>query len=205
MIQFETEQTDELPFVEALCWRLLEEAVHSAKTGMHQAVVASVQDDLAVMRTVVLRRVDPAERKIYFHTDIRSQKVQDIHTLGKLSWLTYDPAYRTQLRMSGSTLVHHQNALCREHWDKTVHSSRRGYLQELRPGTPVDSFRDAFDEKRARVKYTMEESEAGFAYFAVVETTVDWMEWYYTHSLGNRRAVFCYDANGLASAQWQAP
>ena len=205
MIQFETEQTDDLLFAEDLCWRLLEEAVHNSKSGMHQAVVASVQQELAVMRTVVLRRVDRADRRIYFHTDIRSEKVKDIHTHGMLSWLTYDQGYRTQLRMSGPTIIHHQDELCRAHWDKTAHSSRRGYLQSLKPGTPVNSVHDAFDEKRRHVKYTMKESEAGFAFFAVVETTINWMEWYYTHHLGNRRAVFQYDANGLALAQWQAP
>lgn len=204
MIVFETEQTNDLDFVEKLCWSFLEEGVHTADKSMHRAVVATGRGDLAVMRTVVLRRVDRDTRKLYFHTDMRSQKVQDILATGKLSWLTYDPAYRSQLRMSGQTIIHHENELARAHWAKTAHYSRRCYLQGIVPGTPIDGFHDANDKSRSLFKYTMEESEVGFAHFAVVETGVDWLEWYYTHHTGNRRAVFTYNA-GSMEALWQAP
>jgi hypothetical protein len=53
--------------------------------------------------------------------------------------------------------------------------------------------------------YTLEESEVGFKYFVVVETVIDWMEWYYTHSKGNRRARFTYDHGMVSSATWLMP
>ena len=66
------------------------------------------------------------------------------------------------------------------------------------PGTVMSSDLEAFN-------YTLEESESGFDNFAVVETTVDWMEWYYTHHTGNRRAVFQYESGELKKACWQTP
>ncbi len=53
--------------------------------------------------------------------------------------------------------------------------------------------------------YTLEESEVGFQHFVVVETIIDWMEWYYTHSKGNRRARFSYQGKNLTGMSWLMP
>lgn len=200
MILFETEQTNDLLFTENLLWSFIEEAVATATKPMHQPVIASVHEGIAVMRMVVLRRVDRQERKIYFHTDHRSQKINDILRGGQLSWLFYDQAYRSQIRMSGPTIVHHKDALAQEHWNKTAHYSRKCYLQSEAPGTVLP---EGIHLNKRNPKYTMAESEVGFENFTVVETTVDWMEWYYTHSTGNRRAVFQYGTKGM-EAKWIA-
>lgn len=205
MISFETEQTNDLLFTEKLLWDFLEEAVATANKPMHQAIIGSAKQDLAIMRTVVLRRVDKDTQKIYFHTDVRSEKIKDIRSTQKLSWLFYDQAYRTQIRMSGNTIVHHMDDLAKEHWIKTAHYSRRCYLQNEIPGTRVEGFQAVEKGVKTNMKYTMEESEVGFQQFAVVETQVNWMEWYYTHSTGNRRAIFTYEGNMLKDSYWIAP
>jgi hypothetical protein len=51
----------------------------------------------------------------------------------------------------------------------------------------------------------LEESEKGFENFVVVETVINWMEWYYTHHTGNRRAVFHYLEGSLHEATWLSP
>ena len=205
MISFETEQTNDLLFTENLLWDFLEEAVATANKPMHQAIIGSAKEDLAIMRTVVLRRVDKDTQKIYFHTDVRSDKINDIRSTQKLSWLFYDQTYRTQIRMSGKTIVHHMDDLAKEHWMKTAHYSRRCYLLPHAPGTRVEGFKEVEKGVKTNMKYTMEESEVGFQQFAVVETQVDWMEWYYTHHTGNRRAVFTYEGNALKDSYWIAP
>lgn len=205
MISFETEQTNDLLFTENLLWSFLEEAVATANKPMHQAIIASAKENLAIMRTVVLRRVDKETQKIFFHTDIRSEKINDIRSTQQLSWLFYDQNYRSQIRMSGHTVIHHMDELANDHWVKTAHYSRRCYLQPEAPGTRVEGFKEVEKGVKTNVKYTMEESEAGFSNFVVVETEVDWMEWYYTHSTGNRRAVFTYAGNALKEYYWIAP
>lgn len=51
----------------------------------------------------------------------------------------------------------------------------------------------------------MEESEVGFENFAVVETTINEIDWYNTFHLGNRRAHFYYENDMLHSAAWLTP
>jgi len=61
------------------------------------------------------------------------------------------------------------------------------------------------DERLSNFSYTREESETGFEQFVVVETSVDAMEWYYTYSRGNRRALFSYQDGQLVDATWLTP
>lgn len=205
MITFEHGDTDNLAFVEEICWKMLAEAVGNRKSPMHTVVVGTPNGHLAHMRTVVIRRVDTDEKKVYFHTDIRSSKIAEIRSSGHLSWLAYDPMLRSQVRLSGKTELHHMDDMCRSHWDKTRHFSRRCYLLPEGPGLPLHEGLPESDEKLGNFKYTLEESEAGFQNFVVVRTDVDWMEWYYTYSRGNKRASFRYLSGLLREATWLTP
>jgi pyridoxine/pyridoxamine 5'-phosphate oxidase len=187
--------------LESICWQMLYDAATNRKNAMHQAVIATAVDGVAHMRTVVLRRVDAGSKKIYLHTDLRSKKMVDLKKTGHLSWLVYDQSQRTQIRLSGKVIIHHMDHLCKEHWNKTGHHSRRYYMLDR----TVDELAEAstgLTEALTEFAYTLEESEVGFKHFVVVETVIDWMEWYYTHSKGNRRARFTYDNAMVSSATW---
>jgi hypothetical protein len=202
---FETRDTDDISFTETLCWSMLSEAVDDRRHPMHLVVVATPAGHLAHMRTVVLRRVDTDTHKLYFHTDIRSGKIEEIRATGHLSWLAYGASLRSQLRLSGPTVLHNQDELCRLHWDRTRLFSKRCYLLPEPPGQELKGSVADFDERLAGFQYTLEESEAGFERFVVVETQVDSMEWYYTHNRGNRRAHFSYRDGALHEACWLTP
>lgn len=201
----EPEEIVDLPFVESLCWKMLEEGATNRKSAMHQAVISTAKDNLAFMRTVVLRRVDADARRIYLHTDNRSKKMDDIERNGHLSWLVYDQTLRTQIRLSGKTIVHHLDGLCAEQWGKTGHHSRRYYMTDQPPTTELEQPSTGLNSALTAFDYTLEESEMGFQNFVVVETCIDWMEWYYTHSKGNRRAKFSYKENSLMGMSWLMP
>ncbi len=205
MINFDIADTGDLGFVQALCWRMLAEGASSRKCGMHQVVIGTSAGDMAILRTVILRRVETQTRKVYFHTDLRSAKVREIQASGMLSWLAYDPAQVSQIRLSGKTVIHYKDALCKEHWALTAHHSRRAYMLAAGPGIEISDPGNVMSSDLEAFTYTLEESESGFDNFAVVETTVDWMEWYYTHHTGNRRAVFQYESGELKKASWQTP
>lgn len=202
---FETSQTDDILFVEHVCWQILSDAVKDRNHPMHTVVIGTVAGALAQMRTVVLRRVDIDARKLYFHTDIRSAKVEQIRATGQLSWLAYDPSRRSQLRLSGPTILHHGDELARLHWEKTQHFSRRCYLLPDGPSKPLMQDVAVADERLSSFSYSKEESEAGFDHFVVVETQVDALEWYYTYSRGNRRALFSYHQGNLVNSTWLTP
>ena len=191
--------------IEKICWQMLHEGATNRKSAMHQAIIGTSVDSIAHMRTVVLRRVDTDTRKIYLHTDKRSKKMQDLEQTKHLSWLVYDQTQRTQIRLSGKIIIHHLDNLCKEHWLKTGHHSRRYYMTDQPPSTQLEELSTGLNEALTAFDYTLEESEAGFQNFVVVETCIDWMEWYYTHSKGNRRARFTYDKNKLSGSSWLMP
>lgn len=202
---FESSQTDDITFVERICWQMLSDAAKDRKHPMHTVVIGTTVGALAQMRTVVLRRVDQNTRKLYFHTDIRSAKIDQIRATGQLSWLAYDPSRRSQIRLSGSTVLHHRNELAQLHWSGTQHHSRRCYLLPEGPGRPLNEDVTHEEERLSDFSYSYEESEAGFQHFVVVETQVDAMEWYYTFNRGNRRALFSYHQGRLTDQTWLTP
>lgn len=205
LTSFESSQTDDISFVEHVCWQMLADAAMDRKHPMHTLVIGTAAGALAHMRTVVLRRVDIDTKKLYFHTDIRSAKIDQIRATGQLSWLAYDPARRSQLRLSGPTILHHGDELAALHWEKTQHFSRRCYLLPEGPSRPLMQDVATADERLSSFSYSTEESEAGFERFVVVETQVDSMEWYYTYSRGNRRALFSYHEGKLTDSLWLTP
>lgn len=205
MLPIAPEEIIDLPFVENLCWKMLVEGATNRRSAMHQAVISTAKDNHAYMRTVVLRRVDAGSKKIYLHTDSRSKKMEDINRNEHLSWLVYDQTLRSQIRLSGHAIVHHLDELCKEQWSKTGHHSRRYYMTDQPPSTTLEQPSTGLNEALTAFDYSLEESEAGFQHFIVVETCIDWMEWYYTHSKGNRRASFTYNNGSLSSANWLMP
>ncbi|MEY3060626.1 MAG: hypothetical protein RL000_1978, partial [Bacteroidota bacterium] len=138
-------------------------------------------------------------------TDIRSSKIDDIQATGQLSWLAYDPTQRTQIRLCGATILHHGDAIAQAQWNLTQHHSRRNYLLPEGPGKiHADDFKSV-EQQLSDFSYTLEESEAGFQNFVVVETTVEKLDWYYAHHTGNRRAGFSYNKGSLIHADWLTP
>lgn len=199
------EDINGLPHIEELCWDLLSDAVSNRKSAMHQLVVSTAVGDLSYMRTVVLRRADIKEKKLYFHTDIRSGKVVDLKLTGQLSWLAYDQSIRTQIRLSGPTIIHHKNDICSAHWEKTGHHSRRYYMLQTSPNSELNEPTTGLNESLRDFNYSIEESEIGFEHFAVIETSVKWMDWYYTHNTGNLRASFEYEDSFPVKSTWLSP
>jgi 3-hydroxyisobutyrate dehydrogenase len=196
---------NDLAGIEAFCWEIITEAASNRKIAMHQPVVATAVDGMAHMRTVVLRRADFDRKAVYFHTEFRSLKLQDIIETGRLSWLFYDQNISTQIRLSGPTIIHHKDELAISHWEKTGHHSRRSYLQSIAPSTIIDTPATGLDNQLATFEYTIEETEKGFDHFTVIETQATWMEWFFVHHEGNRRARFAYDSGQLKTAEWLIP
>lgn len=198
-------QEMDLITIESNCWQMLSSAVSDRKNPMRSVVVGSVSGSMAQIRTVVLRKVEIEKKKIYFHTDIRSSKIEDIKLTGQLSWLAYDQSQRTQIRLCGATILHHGNDIAKVQWDLTQHHSRRNYLLPEGSGKKETEDFKMFKDKLSDFSYTLEESEAGFQNFVVVETTVEKLDWYYAHHTGNKRAGFTYENGLLKYSDWLTP
>ncbi|MDW8466042.1 MAG: pyridoxamine 5'-phosphate oxidase family protein [Chloroherpetonaceae bacterium] len=185
-------------------WWLLEQGVRDRRSPLHTGIFATIRDGFPEMRTVVLRSVNATARKLFCHTDIRSAKVEDLRHHANCAWLFYHPERKIQLRFLGTATVHHQTPLAEARWKDTQLMSRQCYATTLPPGTLVEAPTSGLPEYLTHRSPTLEESEIGAAHFAVIETTVHFLDWLLLDAKGHRRAKFFWHGETL-SASWAIP
>ena len=155
-------------------------------------------------RIVVLRGVDEKEKKIWFHSDIRSNKIKILKSTPQATLLFYDKSEKVQLRISGNVKISYQNQMSKKSWEKTVHLSRQCYLSDKAPVSDVSTPTSGLTNKVDNLKYTKEESEIGYKNFCVIETFIKSIEWLYLAAKGHRRAYFSLKNNSLEK-KWLIP
>ena len=201
---FENAGLDQLP---GLLWQKLRSATESAKPPFHLPTLCSVTPDgTPAARVVVLRRVEPHQPAIMAHTDRRAPKVAQLRQNPASAWLFYDPPAKLQLRVTGRSSLHTDDALADAQWDQSNLSSRRCYLAPAPPGEPVDGDQPSPnlpEDLRDRLP-TAEETRPGRDQFAVVQTVVERFDMLYLHHAGHRRAEMIFRPGQAAptSARW---
>ena len=191
--------------IEKDCWlRLLNGSLRS-KDLFHNPVVANIMGNLPVTRTVVLRKVITAEKKLFLHTDVRSSKWNDLQQNENTSWLFYDSAARLQIRAAGKSTLHQNDAIADAAWQNTSAASRKTYMGAISPSQKSDLPTSGLPERFLKTNPTLEESEAGRKNFAVICTHANWLEWLWLNSGGHKRAAFNYLPNNEFEASWLIP
>lgn len=84
-------------------------------------------------RTVVLRNVNE-ELELFFFTDMRSHKVQQIQDNPKVSALFYHPEKLLQLRLNGHASLITEEAITNTFWKSVPEASKRDYSTSHGPG-----------------------------------------------------------------------
>ncbi len=171
-------------------WDLLESGLKNRDAPFHIPTFICGNNDKFDGRIVVLRGVDKKEKKIWFHTDIRSNKIKILKLNAKSNLLFYDKSKKIQLRILGQSKINYLNNTTQIAWKKTVHMSRQCYLGNKAPGSIADLPTSGLSEKVDNLKFTLEESETGYENFCLVETFVKSIEWLYLAAKGHRRAYF---------------
>ncbi|MEN0067405.1 MAG: pyridoxamine 5'-phosphate oxidase [Myxococcota bacterium] len=184
-----------MPTLEATldqAWQLLTRGVGDRRHGFHWPVVCSHHQGEAHGRIVVLRGIDRAAREVWFHTDRRSAKLDQ---LDGLSWVFYDPKSRVQLRLYGwSTMA--EPSVADAEWDRLPSTSRRTYRVEPAPGTPLEAYSSGLPPDA--------EGRSGRASFAVVVTEVERVESLKLGREGHERARFTWAEDRFVGT-WLVP
>jgi len=189
----------ELDEIETSIWSELERSVAARPRAEHGetdvqsphhewrvAVLATIADGQADARSLVLREVDAAERRLVFYTDARSPKVRQIEQSPQGTLIFYSRELGWQLRMQVRLNVETAGLAVSSRWAKLQTSAgARDYLSVATPGRPLDA---PLADLGSRGHFAMIEAMA---------ETVDWLE---LHPQGHRRAVM--GANG---ARWVQP
>ena len=185
-------------------WELLKMGLQNRNLPFHIPVFICGNKEKSDGRIVVLRGINKEEKKIWFHSDIRSNKVKNLKLNSKATFLFYDKNEKIQLRISGNTMINYKNDITKNSWSKTAHMSRQCYLGEKAPGSDSLDPTSGLTSDIDNLKYTIEESEIGYENFCVIETFIKSIEWLYLAAKGHRRAYFSFKNNSLEK-KWLIP
>ena len=189
--------------IEKKLWSLLERAVNDRNSEFRTPVFICGDKDNLDGRVVVLRKVDPNNFYVQFHSDIRSTKIEMIKNNPNCSLLFYGKKEKIQLRMKINCEINFKNKTTKESWDKTGHISRKCYLVTNGPGTKSEKPTSGLNDKFDNFDFTKEESEEGYKNFCVVKCDIKSIEWLYLAAKGHRRALI--DLKGSKKFTWLIP
>ena len=185
-------------------WKLLNEGLRNRDASFHIPVFVCGEKNKFDSRIVVLRGVSETEKKIWFHSDIRSNKVKVLKSNSEANFLFYDKSEKVQLRINGLSKINYKNDITLDSWKKTAHMSRQCYLGDKAPGSNAATATSGLTEDVDNLKYSKEESEIGYENFCVIEVFIKSIEWLYLAAKGHRRAYFLLKNNSLEK-KWLIP
>ena len=204
MQKYKPDYYNDLDKVYSKIWSLLNFGLQNRDAPFHIPVFICNNGNKSDGRIVVLRGIDKKEKKIWFHSDIRSNKVKILKSNSEATLLFYDKSEKIQLRISGYAKINYQNDITKMSWKKTAHMSRQCYLGDIPPGTYASEATSGLTADVDNLKYTKDESEIGYKNFCVIETFVKSIEWLYLAAKGHRRAYFSLKNNSLEK-KWLIP
>lgn len=155
-------------------------------------------DGAPALRTVVLRHFDADTRLLHIHTDRRSSKAAEITADPRVALHGYDPATRTQLRLSGRATLHLDDVIADAAWAATPVPARMTYAAITRPGSII-----------AAPLPMPQDAQSGRRRFAALLLRIDSLDWLLLDPAGHARARFDWtsDTNkdDAMTATWIAP
>lgn len=204
-LELSTVDTTLLQRLRKLVIQQLKAATQSHRHPWHVAVVATCQGAEPRVRNVVLRSVGDVPLTLRFHTDLRSQKTEQIAVNSNLEWLFYEHKTRIQIRLRSQARIVTQGSQWQAAWEATSLPSRRCYLGPYAPGTVCEEPNVNLPSGMEHRNPSQEESHAGMQNFAIVNCQIERMEWLYLRHDGHLRCSFERDAQDLWNASWLAP
>lgn len=186
----------------ALAAAMLRRGLENPSSPLRKPALATVKASGApAVRTVILRSVDLATRKLGLFTDARSRKAAELGAEPRAELLFYDPACDMQLRLSGRAEIRVGDEAA---WASAAPPSRRAYLVTAPPGTPSAEPVSGLPADVAGIIPSLERMEEGRANFAYVEISLAEADIVVLSRAGHRRARIRFQADG-EHAEWLVP
>lgn len=188
-------------------WNRLTTAADQPGDPLRALAFGTMGDTGPRLRTVILRRATQEKRRLAFHSDRRTQKIEDIQGNSRVAWLGWDPDTNEQLRLSGTATVYDGGAAVADQmWEEERPPSLGLYVRSAAPGTSLERPDDALSEAAQRTPLTRHDIAEGRQYFAVVRTVLDHIDWLHLHAEGHYRAQFDYNSETESfEGSWVVP
>lgn len=169
----------ELPAIEAAIWQQLARACHDRHHAWRTPVLATVDaQGLPEARTLVLREVEAATRRLWVYSDARAAKIAHLARQPRATLLAWSPRLHWQVRLKLRVTLHTHGLALASRWARVKLSpSASDYLSARAPGEPLDGTTPAL----------LAEDRAQFAALEAEVLEIDWLE---LHRDGHRRARF---------------
>lgn len=195
-----------LQSLEVLAWKKILNGSIKKKNGFRTMCVATINENKTPsLRVVVNRKSDEIQKIIYFHTDNRSRKHNDLLNDNRVSILFYDAKQRVQISVKAKANLHTNDLLANEKWRATSPQARLGYMSLNAPNTKSELPTFGYEDRFTKNKPTLEESNLFEENFCVVACKVYELEFLYLDFKGNRKANFYYQNGILQDCFWAVP
>ena len=178
-------------------WEKLELAVASREEPWRTASVATVRDHHPELRSMVLRGIDRSSKIIWFHTDLRSPKCNDISHCDQGAVLFHDNPDHIQLRLKGRFELDSSSSQSESVWNALHPSSRRCYQGPFIPSSASDVMSSNFPEIPKPL-------HVGRENFARLMFSMTHMDCLILKGKGHIRAQWLFTKNGV-EANWLQP
>jgi pyridoxamine 5'-phosphate oxidase len=185
--------------------RVLSDGVTNRHAAAHNPVVASVDENgVPSQRVMILRECDWLNSALRFHTDMRSNKVDQFLKASSASVLIYDQTAKLQIRLTGNTRLG-TDAEAQQAWDASTEFARRCYMVQSAPGAPASHPQSGLPEWIEGKKPNEAQLHDARANFAVLFVEFDSADWLYLANSGHRRAQFRRDNDHVWTGCWLIP
>ncbi|HWL09730.1 MAG TPA: pyridoxamine 5'-phosphate oxidase family protein [Planctomicrobium sp.] len=185
-------------------WKELAVAADHIEHPWSHVSLATQTMDGPRQRILRLREAENRDRSLFFYTDVRSPKVEQIEVSSEVSGLMYDPSHHVQLSLTASAEIHHDDEIAEDHWQRTPLEGRRHYMGIRDPGARAAGPSTNLPDDFLTEELTEEESLEGKENFAVIILNVESMELLWLRKSGNLRAEFVRTSTGWESS-WIEP
>ena len=172
----------------------LHSAVKDASHEYHLFTIATLNNKIPEIRTVVLRDFNFENYQISFHTDTRSPKYSQVKSNPAISALFYSTQKRTQLRLHGNATICKDKNLLNTLWSNLNKDSRECYQGEVPPSGNIPKPKIINDTSR---------NMSGFDNFSRVSIEISTIEILRLHHLGHKR-LLCDVSKDSIKFQWIA-
>ena len=172
----------------------LHSAVKDAGHDYHLFTIATINDKIPEIRTVVLRDFNIKKYQISFHTDTRSPKYSQVKSNPAISALFYSTQKRTQLRIHGNATICKDQNLLNTLWSNLNKDSRECYQGEVPPSGNIP---------KSKIINDTSSEMSGFENFSRVSIEISSIEILRLHHLGHKR-LLCDISKDPVEFQWIA-
>tara|TARA_B110001454_G_scaffold166108_1_gene155928 strand:- start:18 stop:647 length:630 start_codon:yes stop_codon:yes gene_type:complete len=187
-------------------WKLLDDGKKDRNSEFHNFYIASNSNLYPSLRTVILRHIDEEAKTIGFHTDIRSNKINEIKDNSNVSALFYGHNEKSQIRINGNAKINNQNRETEFIWNKINPYSKKCYLVENSPGTLSDIPISGYSLNIEKIQQPeLNVVNLGYQNFSYINIEIMNIEWLYLHRNGHRRALYTIKEKKLYEKTWLTP